>query len=84
MRRLLDVIASKLSINTSVPFNSKDPDGSIEAVDKDQAREHLDALKPTARALYEKIENQVEILLEVTSEIDLVNAAGSRETQANR
>jgi hypothetical protein len=34
------------------------PDGSIEAVNKGQAREHLDALSPAARALYEKIESQ--------------------------
>ena len=34
------------------------PDGSIEAVNKVKAREHLDALKPAARALYEEIESQ--------------------------
>ena len=44
------------------------PDGSIEAVDPDKAREHLDAMRPAQRALYEKVENPLDLLSDVVSE----------------
>lgn len=44
------------------------PDGSIKAVSPEEARIHLDAMNPSQRALYEKIENQEDLLPGATSD----------------